>query len=268
VVTVHDLSFLRRPEYADPGLQRHLSASVPRAARRADHVLADSDNTRQDVVTLLGVPDDRVTVAYPGVSPAFQRVEDPAAREAVRARYGLGRPFVLGVGTIEPRKEWPVLVAAFERAGLTAHALVIAGRRGWLVAGVDAAVAGARADVRLLGFVDDADLPALYSLADAFAFPSAYEGFGLPPLEAMACGTPTVVSDAPCLPEIVGDAALVTPVGDAAALAAALVRLVRDADTRADLAARGPARSARFTWDACAETVEAVYGAVAARGRA
>ncbi len=180
---------------------------MPAAVRRADHVLADSDNTRRDLVERLGVPAERVTVAYPGIGAAFRPVREPARLAAVRQRYGLHRPFVLGVGTLEPRKDWPLLVDAFERAGpaLANHQLVIAGGAGWDLAPIAAAAEAAGERVRLLGFVPDDDLPALYSLADAFAYPSVYEGFGLPPLEAMACATPTVVSDASCLPEVVGD---------------------------------------------------------------
>jgi glycosyltransferase involved in cell wall biosynthesis len=120
--------------------------------------------------------------------------------------------------------------------------------------------------VRLLGFVADEDLPALMSLAEAFAYPSVYEGFGLPPLEAMACGTPTVVSDASCLPEVVGEAALVVPVGQTAALTEALVALVAGGELRHRLAAAGPARAARFTWEACAASAEAAYGRVLGGG--
>jgi glycosyltransferase involved in cell wall biosynthesis len=260
VVTVHDLSFLRVPERADPALRRYLARAVPHTVRRAAHVLTDSANTRRDVVDLLGVPTERVSVAYPGVGPEFRAVTDPAVLERVRGAYALDRPFVLGVGTLEPRKDWPVLLDAFERASLSGCRLVIAGGHGWLTDGITTALGRTSADVRLVGFVPDADLPALYTLARAFAYPSAYEGFGLPPLEALACGVPSVVSDGSCLPEVVGDAALVVPVGDAGALAAALVRLVTDDDVRATLRTRGPGRAARFTWDACAGAAEEAYG--------
>jgi glycosyltransferase involved in cell wall biosynthesis len=268
VLTVHDLSFLVHPARAEPKLERFLARAVPRSVRRAAHVLADSEHTRQDLVARLGLDPRRASVAYPGVEPRFRRVADPAALGAVSARYGLTRPFVLGVGTLEPRKDWPVLMEALARAGpaLADHALLIAGGEGWGVAPIREAAARAAGRVRLLGYVPDEDLPALYSLADAFAYPSVYEGFGLPPLEAMACGAPTVVSTASCLPEVVGDAALAVSPGDAHALSRALVSLVTDAPLRARLVAAGPQQAARFTWPGCAAAVEAVYARLLGAG--
>jgi glycosyltransferase involved in cell wall biosynthesis len=264
VVTVHDLSFLRVPDRAAPGLARFLARAVPLAAQRAAHVLADSQNTRRDVIELLGVDPDHVTVAYPGTSSTFRRVTDPAELWRVTEQYRLDRPYVLGVGTIEPRKDWPTLIAAFEATKLAAtHTLAIAGGRGWLTEEVDRAVAASASDVRLLGLVPDRDLAALYSQAAAFAYPSVYEGFGLPPLEALSCGTPTVVSSAACLPEVVSDAALVVPPGEPASLAAALHRLVEDRALRLRLSQAGPERAAQFTWDECARAAERAYEAAA-----
>jgi glycosyltransferase involved in cell wall biosynthesis len=212
-----------------------------------------------------------VTVAYPGVGAATSEPLAEAARREALDRLGLAEPFVLGVGTIEPRKDWPTLIAAFERlardgsgdataqSGGADPTLVIAGGDGWMTEKVHAAAEASPADVRLLGFVPDDDLRALYQSATAFAYPSVYEGFGLPPLEAMACGVPTVVSDAPCLPEVVGDAALVVPAGDADALADALRRALAEDGLRRELHDLGKQRAARFTWDACAEAVENAY---------
>ncbi len=261
VITVHDLSFLRHPERAEPALQRHLARSVPRAVVRAAHVIADSHYTKGELGALLGTPEAKITVAYPGVGPAFRCVREGEVLDRVRREHGLTRPFILGVGTLEPRKDWPVLIEAFARLGEAApgHELVIAGAPGWLTDAVSGAVARSTAHVRLLGFVPDGDLPALYSLADAFAYPSIYEGFGLPPLEALACGTPTVVTAATSLPEVVGDAALTVPPGDPGALAGALADLLTHQALRDLLAARGPQQASRFTWDACAEAVERAY---------
>lgn len=264
IVTIHDLSFLRHPERAEPSLARFLARAVPRSVQDAAHVLVDSECTRADVIELLGVEPTRVSVAYGGVETSMRRVNDPAVLDAVRGTLRLDKPFILGVGTLEPRKDWPTLIRAFaaEETVCAGRSLIIAGGHGWRTGPILEAAAQARdagADVRLIGFVADADLPALYSLADAFAFPSVYEGFGLPPLEAMACGVPTAVADAGSLPEVVGDAALLVPPGDVAAWRTALVRLVDDPRVRDDLARRGPERTARFTWSVCAAAVETAY---------
>lgn len=253
LLTVHDLSFIRSPETADARLRAYLNKAVPASVARADHVLADSAATARDVVDLLGADPAKVSVLYAGVSPRFRRIEDPTTLAAVRARYKLDGPFILGLGTLEPRKNLPRLIEAFARLrhqGLP-HTLALAGGRGWMYDPIFTQVEklGLQSVVRFLGFVADDDLPALYSLADAFAFPSLYEGFGLPPLEALACGTPTVVSTTSSLPEVVGEAALLVSPTDVEALAAALYRLVSDTGLRAALREAGPTQARRFSWD-------------------
>jgi glycosyltransferase involved in cell wall biosynthesis len=264
LVTVHDLSFLRLPECFPGGLRRYLEAAVPRAVRRADHVIADSHNTRCDLIELLGTPASRITVIHSGVESRFRPMTDAGDDEtlaAVRRKYALPERFVLGVGTLQPRKNFARLVEAF--GALNSH-LVIVGGRGWLYEGVFEKVEtlGLESRVHFLGFVDDSDLPALYNLADLFVFPSLYEGFGLPPLEAMACGVPVVCSKASSLPEVVGDAALTIDPLDVTGLAEAMRRAMEDETLRASLAARGPARAARFTWSKAAGELLKVYSNV------
>lgn len=264
LVTVHDLSFLRLPECFPDGLRRYLEAAVPRAVRRADHVIADSHNTRRDVMELLGAPGVKITVIHPGVEPRFRPMTGESDREtlaAVRRKYNLPERFILGVGTIQPRKNFTRLVEAF---GILNLHLVIAGGRGWLYEGVFERVRalGLEGRAHFLGFVDDADLPALYNLARLFAFPSLYEGFGIPPLEAMACGVPVVCSDTSSLPEVVGDAALTVDPLDVAALAEAMHRAIEDESLRASLVQRGLARAARFTWSKAAEELLEVYSSI------
>ncbi len=284
VLTVHDLSFLTRPETSDPGLRAYLTRAVPRAVARADHILADSRSTKEDLVTCLGASPEQITVVYPGVDPRFRPLEDETVIADVCARYALRRPFILAVGTLQPRKNYPALIEAVMRLGEgcaevfdelsmsqagSRHAspsLVIAGGRGWLDQEIFETVERLRAGnrVRFLGFVWDEDLPALYNAAAILAMPSLYEGFGLPVLEAMACGTPVVTSNVSSLPEVAGDAALLVSPRDVAGLTDALCRLLTDRDLRARLQQRGLARAQKFTWQKVAEAVLGIYQRLAA----
>ena len=248
LLTVHDLSFLHCPQAFVPPLRRYLERVVPRSIARADLVLADSAHTRSDIVSLLGVPPNQVQVLYSGVAPRFRPQAESGERKRLHARYGLGEgPYVLSVGTLQPRKNYVRLIRAF--ADLKPEVpLVIAGGRGWLYQDIFAEAEKHGDRVRILGFVDDADLPALYRSAVLFAFPSLYEGFGLPVLEAMACGVPVVCSNASSLPEVAGDAALLVDPLDTAGLAEAMARVLEDAGLRREMIARGIVQAARFTW--------------------
>ena len=264
VLTVHDLSFLHYPDHFVPKLVRYLESVVPRSVARADRVLADSEATRADLIRLLGVPPEKVEVLYSGVDPRFRPEPEPGERERLKARYGVGdQPYVLSVGTLQPRKNFVRLIRAFARLRSAtlrlAPRLLIAGGRGWLYEEVleEAERRGDR--VRLLGFVDDADLPALYRNARLFVFPSFYEGFGLPVLEAMACGVPVVCSSASSLPEVAGDAALLVDPHDEEGLAAAMERALADETLRAEMRARGLQQAARFTWDRAARQLLSVF---------
>jgi glycosyltransferase involved in cell wall biosynthesis len=266
VVTIHDLSFLRLPEFADPGLREYLRKRVPDSVARARRVLADSENTGRDLVELLNVPAEKISVVPPGVGREFRPVRDTVHMNEVRARYHLPQWFILFVGTIEPRKNLARLISAYgqlrRHTGLP-HALVLAGNPGWLNEGIYEQVGkeGLNEHVLFPGFVADADLPALYTLADLFAFPSLYEGFGIPPLEAMACGTPVVASNNSSLPEAVGRAALLVDAEDVDGLADAMARVLGDATLRARLADMGRAQAARFTWSAAAARLLRAYEA-------
>ncbi len=264
VLTIHDLSFLRVPECADPRLRWYLGQVVPRSVRRADFLLADSESTRRDLVELLGVPPERVQVIYGGVDAMFAPVEDAEALRRAREKYARGRPFILAVGTLEPRKNYPTLIRAFARARQAArlpHALVIVGRKGWVYEPIFAAVddLGLHDEVIFPGFVPDEELPALYNGADVLVTPSFYEGFGLPALEAMACGTPVIVSDVSSLPEVVGEAGVRIDPRDEAGLAEAIVRVVGDSALRAGLREAGLRRAREFTWDRAARELLGVY---------
>ncbi|NLE99796.1 MAG: glycosyltransferase family 4 protein, partial [Anaerolineales bacterium] len=232
--------------------------------------LADSAATQRDLVAHMGAPPSKVQVLYSGVSGRFCPEAEPGERERLRARYGVGaRPYVLSVGTVQPRKNYARLIEAFVRSGLGVAQdgvdLVIAGGRGWLYHDVLEAADRHSESVRILGFVEDADLPALYRQAATFAFPSLYEGFGLPVLEAMACGVPVVCSNVSSLPEVAGAAAMQVDPLDVDGLAAALARLNEDAELRQDLAARGREQAAKFTWQSAARQLLNAFTALAAR---
>lgn len=265
LLTVHDLSFIRAPDAAPPRLRAYLGRVVPRSVEQADHVLADSEATRQDLIDLYGTPDEKVSVVYSGVDARFGPVEDAGAIRAVRAAYGIGDgPFIFSVGTVQPRKNYARLAEALHRLDRPDLSLVIAGGEGWLeddlYARIDALGLGER--VRFIGFAADDDLPALYSAACVFAFPSLYEGFGLPPLEAMACGTPVVASNVSSVPEVVGEAGLLVDPLDVDALADALARALDDEALRADLIEKGRERAAEFTWERAALALRGRYAAL------
>lgn len=265
VVTIHDLSFLHLPECFEPVLAEFLRTHVPRSVERADWILADSENTRQDLIELLHAPEDRVSVLYPGVEPRFCRVDEPQTLEAVRKKYALPKRFVLCVGTVQPRKNYARLVEAFAQAAIPDLWLVVFGSKGWLYEDIlaQAGKLGIGDKVLFPGFVDDADLPAAYSLAECLAFPSLYEGFGIPPLEAMACGTPVLSADNSSLPEAVGDAGLLLDALDTAAWADALRRITEDGELRETLIRRGFERASQFTWTRSGQTLLEVYRVLA-----
>jgi glycosyltransferase involved in cell wall biosynthesis len=252
VVTVHDLGYLYFPA-AHPFWQRlYLDLSTRYSARRATIVLADSEATRRDLSTAYGIALDKIRVVYPGVEGLTRA--DAAAIAAVRAKYGLPERYLLFLGTLQPRKNVSRLIAAYGR-WRAAHpndptALVLVGRRGWLSADFLLDAPG----VIVTGYAADADVAALYSGALALVFPSLYEGFGFPVIEAMRCGTPVLCSNTSSLPELAGDAALLVDPLDEAAIAAGIERLIGDSDLRGELVRRGTAQTARFTWRAAAES--------------
>jgi glycosyltransferase involved in cell wall biosynthesis len=268
VLTVHDLAFLLYPECADASLRDYLMAAVPRSVRNASFVVADSENTRNDVICLLGAKPERTEVVPGGVERRF-RPADAGAILELRQRLQLTQPFILTLGMMEPRKNWQGLIQAYSlaraRHKLTQQ-LVLAGPRGWLWESVveERERSPFRNDVLFLGFVPDVDLPTLYSAADAFAFPSFYEGFGLPPLEAMACGTPVVVADAASLPEVVGDAGLKVPPEDVEGLAETLAQITEDQGLRLRLRQAGLDRAATFSWEESGKRILDVYRRVLA----
>jgi glycosyltransferase involved in cell wall biosynthesis len=263
VLTVHDLAFLIHPECADERLRAYLEQSVPRSAARADLIVTDSENTRNDVICLLDIDADRVFVVPGGVDPAFTPANEERVAQ-VRAAYSLAQPYIMAIGVIEPRKNLPRLIDAFTRFRVrtgASHQLVIAGGKGWLCDDTfrQAERSAFPNEIRFTGYVPDQDLIALYSGAEVFAYPSLYEGFGLPVLEAMACGAPVMCSNTSSLPEFAAGAALLVPPEDPEAMADALESICTDPEQRSTLRSQGTARAAEYTWERSARQLLDVY---------
>lgn len=263
VITVHDLSFLRFPERFRPANRLYLSTMTRLSCRRARRIIAVSQATADEVVRLLGVPIERVDVVPHGVQHARFHPWPPSQVERLRRERDLPARFVLFLGTLEPRKNLTALIKAFARTKAPRQGikLVIAGGKGWYYREIFTHVERLNlADTVLLpGFVPDEELALWYNAALVFVYPSLYEGFGMPLLEAMACGTPVIGADASCMPEVVGDAGLLVAPHDVDGLAASLGRLLGDADLRADLSRRGRERAAAYTWEATARATVASY---------
>lgn len=267
VLTVHDLIFRHLPEHHKPLNRWYLNLTLPHYCRRADHVIAVSEATRRDLINAYHIPPEKITVIHEAADPSFQP-PSPEAIETARARYHLPERYFLHIGTIEPRKNLARLLHAWAplyQSG-AAPPLVFVGKRGWLTADFDAALEASptRDAVLFTGYVSNADLPAVCAAATALVFPTLYEGFGLPPLEAMACGTPVACSNTSSLPEVVGDAALTFDPLDDNAMADALRRIASDAGLRADLRERGLRQAAKFSWDRAARETIALYKQVMA----
>lgn len=267
VITIHDLNFMLYPHFLTKDAARYYG-QIDQAVRRADSIIAVSKATKQDVMRLLGVEDRKVRVIYEAASPYFRPLRSVQTTEQVRQRFGLGSDFILFVSTIEPRKNVPNLLRAFRRL-LDSYRLdlklVLVGARGWLFDDVFKLIGDLNLmdDVVWLGRVSTEELLWLYNAAQALIAPSFYEGFGLTPLEAMACGTPVVVSNVSSLPEIVGDAGLTVDPNDTEELAVAIWRVLSDTDLRASLIEKGLVRASCFSWDRAArETIE-VYHSIA-----
>jgi glycosyltransferase involved in cell wall biosynthesis len=264
VVTFHDTILLRHPELFS-WKKRRLSRSIlPRVAGRARGVFTVTRCVRDEVRDLLGVPEERIHVVPPAPGDIFQAVEDPAVLSSIRDRYGLNEPYLLFVGSLEPRKNLERLIRAFDlcrRSAASPYNLVVVGGRGWRFAPVFETVASLSRpeSVRFLDYVPLPDLPAIYTLAEAFAFPSLDEGFGVPPLEAMRCGTPALVSDIPPLREVCGDAALFVDPGSVVSLARGITRILSDEALRTELKDRGRKKGIEFTWARSARLALAGY---------
>jgi glycosyltransferase involved in cell wall biosynthesis len=271
VFTLHDTAYLRFPEYHLARNRIYLRTMMPRFLRRADRIIAVSENTRRDALRFYPLDQEKIEVIPEGVEERFRPDVGRDVVSRIRHRYTLPERFLLSIGTIEPRKNLSTLVEAYAalRPRHPEVGLVIAGSRGWLYERFFEQLRSLGLEDRVIftGHVPEDDIPALLNAAEVFAFPSEFEGFGLPPLEAMACGIPVVSSNAASLPEVVGDAGLLLPPRDVGGWVTALGRLLDDRQLRADLSARGLARARLFSWDTAARRTLEVYRSVMAGTR-
>ena len=270
VVSIHDLSFEHLPQTFKRRSRTQLRLTVRRSARRAARIISLSEHTRRDIIETYGIDAERIR-AIPLAAPShFGPVHDNRELQRVRHTYGIDGDYILSVGSIQPRKNLARLVRAYaslrgKNSAYTLPKLVLVGKCAWLYDETLRALdeTGVRDAVVLTGYVPQADLPALYSGALCFVYPSYFEGFGLPPLEAMKCGAPVIVGNKTSLPEVVGDAALTVDPFDVEAIASAMKRLINDLDLRRDLSVKGKTRAKSFDWRETARKTLAIYEEVA-----
>jgi glycosyltransferase involved in cell wall biosynthesis len=272
VVSIHDLSFEHLPQTFNRRSRTQLRLTVRHSARRATQILSLSEHTRRDIVETYGISADRVKAIPLAAPDHFAPVNDSRELQRVRHNYGIDGDYILSVGSIQPRKNLGRLIRAYaslrgDKSADTLPKLVLVGKCAWLYDETLRAIeeTGVRESVILTGYIPETDLPALYSGAVCFVYPSYFEGFGLPPLEAMKCGTPVIVGNRTSLPEVVDDAALTVDPFDIEAIAAAIKRVLKDSELRQELSLKGQKRASAFTWRETARKTLEVYEEVARR---
>jgi glycosyltransferase involved in cell wall biosynthesis len=263
VVTYHDMTFFFYPGLHTRTKRWFFPLAIRASARRADALIAVSENTRRDSIRILGIPPEKICAIPLGVAAHFRPIADRACLEQTRRKYNLPDRFILYVGLVEPRKNLPSLIRAYQSLASRGvnQALVVVGRFGWMVSEVLDLVneLGFKDRVHFTGYIPDQDLPMVYNLADLFVYPSVYEGFGLPPIEALACGTPVVTTAVSTMPEHVGEAGVLVPPDDEETLAQAMYKVLVTPSLRQELAKKGPQQAAQFTWEQTSRKTMQVY---------
>lgn len=263
IVTFHDMTFFLFPHHHTLPKRYFFRFFIRASSRKAVAIIADSESTRQDAIRLVGVSPGKIFTVPLGVTQEFQLILDKTTRQRVRQKYHLPEHFILFVGTIEPRKNLPVLLQAYAFVSdqMPDYRLVVVGPMGWMVENIiqQTGQLSVSDKVDFTGYIEQDDLPLIYNLADMFIYPSEYEGFGLPVLEAMACGTPVITSNVSSMPEIVGDAGVLIAPNNSHALAQSMLELIDDPIARQRLSVKGQERSADFSWKRTAEKTIAVY---------
>jgi glycosyltransferase involved in cell wall biosynthesis len=269
VVTIYDLTVFTHPECHQKGNIDFCAKGIRDSLLYADKVIAISEHTKKDLMEILNAPSDMISVTQLAAGSDYYEVKDLATIRQAKEKYGLPEEYVLFVGSLEPRKNIKGLLKAYSAIPVKLRKdfpLVIAGGKGWLNSDIPALVDGLdiKESVRFTGYIDGNDISAVYSGASVFAYPSLYEGFGLPILEAMSCGAPVITSNTSSMPEVAGDAALLVDPLNADELAFALETVLEKEDLRADMRKKGLARASQFSWDRCAHETLEVYRKVMA----
>ncbi|AXI24804.1 glycosyl transferase family 1 [Methanofervidicoccus sp. A16] len=262
VYTIHDLTPILFPNEHKNGKYLIYKLLLPKTLRTADKIIADSYNTKKDIIKYFKIPEDKIKVIHLGVDEKYKPLSEEEIN-SIKKKYSINYPFILYVGTLEPRKNIPTLIKAYyklKKQGLP-HKLVITGKKGWKYKSIFETIdkLNLQKDIIFTGYVPEEDLPALYNAADLFVYPSIYEGFGLPPLEAMACGTPVITSNTSSLPEVVGDAGIMVDPYDVDGLSKAMYEVLTNDGLREELRKKGLERAKLFSWKECAEEHLKVY---------
>ncbi len=267
VVTLHDLIPIKHPETEKFAAQLYWRLQIPIAARRSNFIITDSEHARKEIMTDFRVPAERIKAVMLGFNPDMNGEPDQSTSRKVSAKYNLPDDYILYVGTIQPRKNLETLIEAFNRLKQDRdipHKLVIVGRKGWLYEQLFKRIheLGLDEEILFTGFVPDEELPSIYGRASVFVYLSLFEGFGLPPLEAMACGIPVITSNTTSLPEVVGDAGITLPPTDVARVNEALRQVICDKELRTTMRQKGLKQARLFSWEATARETLEIYKAV------
>lgn len=259
VITVHDITPVLFPETQNRMHVLHHKLLLPSILKRADAVITDSYNSKQDIIRYYGIAEEKIKVIHLGVDEAYRPVSEKS-----KFIDTIGGPYILNVGTLEPRKNLITLLRAFKLAKAEGipHKLVVAGLKGWGDTKIKREINGVESDIILAGYLPQGELPGLYSFADLFVYPSIYEGFGLPPLEAMACGTPVITSNVSSLPEVVGDAAVTVEPRDEKKLSEMILKVLDDRELIESLKSKGLERARLFSWERTARETLKVYESI------
>jgi len=264
VLTIHDLISHYFPQNMPSGSRLYFSKWMPLTYNRAQKIIAISENTKKDIIKLLKIPEEKIVVIHSAVGEEFHPIQDEQKIQQVKEKYKTGQKFILDVGTLEPRKNLPFLVKAYNRAlkeGKIDHNLVLTGKKGWYYESLFVLIKELKLEDKVIlpGYVADEDLPVLYNAADLFCFPSLYEGFGFPPLEALSCGTPVIAANNSSIPEVVGEAGILLPIDNEKVWAENITKVLTDSALSQKLSSTGLEQAKNFSWDKTAQETIKVY---------